>query len=545
MAKKSFRLPSIHSQLLTIVVSLLFAIIFNLRIEVTYLSSFPINDFGTSMEALAFTTFVFSLLWIFFSSINFRYLQKIIIIIAFLTSASALYFSLQFNTLFDESMLNNALETNTSEAADLLNQSFWMMFILLGIFPSFVIYKLPVRYPKLLKNTGLNILSIAAACLLLVTVIAPNYRDFSSFVRNHNVKLKNSLLPYAPVHSLYKTVSARFFASPIAEKQFDTSAKIISPPSGEKRKSLLIVIVVGETARESSFGRVKREYDNRSGFLTDEAELVYLDNVWSCGTNTAASLPCMFSTFGKEQFQRDYNQKYENIAELMQRVGYDVTWRDNNSGCKGICDNLKLQPVTLNETNSKAGLYHDEILLDNFNDRITTSGKDQILFLHQMGSHGPAYFKRTPRQYKKYLPECSSEDFAECKPQEIVNAYDNTIIYTNHVLAQTINKLKQLSNQFDTALIYLSDHGESTGESGYYLHGIPYFMAPDEQIHIPMLLWFSKGLANSKKIDMACLQAQRHQRFSHDNFSHTLLGLLDIQTKNYDGQLDLIADCKI
>jgi len=526
--------------------SVIFTIVFNLRIEITYLSSYPINDFFSAVEATAFLLFIFSLLFILFSLFSFPYLQKIMFIIFLLASAPALYFSLRFNVLFDESMLNNALETDYNEASDLLSASFWWMFILLAILPSYIIFKLPLVYPKLWRNALTNLLSIGVAGLIIYLSITPFYAEFSSFVRNNNTKLSNSLLPYAPIHSMYEIIDRANTVPSIDKKVIDSDAHINPQASRHREKPLALIVIIGETARASSFKELSQQLSGREGFLSPETNLVYFDNVSSCGTNTAASLPCMFSTYTKSDYQRSFKGKFENVAELIQRVGYQVTWRNNNSGCKGLCGQLNNDPVDASNSSEYFAYDHfyDEALVSDLSTRVASSTKDQVIFLHQLGSHGPAYFKRAPKAYKLLQPACESEDFGKCTQQQIKNAYENSIVYTNHVIATAIDELRQLQNDYDTALIYLSDHGESTGEGGYYLHGIPYFMAPKEQTHVPMLMWFSDGFLRDRQIDMNCVKSKKALPFSHDYFSHTLLGLLDIVTSDYSNSLDILYRCK-
>lgn len=544
-AKKTH--STINAQLFTILLAIVFTFVFSLRIESIYLSSFPVVSVSSAIKAIAFLFFIFSIQLFLFTLFSFRYVQKVFFIIFLIIGSSSLYFALNFNTLFDPSMIRNALETDVNEASDLLNLNFWLMLILLGIIPSIIVYKLPVSYPSFIKSCILNASMMVAVVMLMVISIAPNYAEFSSFVRNNEKQLKYSLLPYAPSHSLYRVYRQQYLDNNpmVKERDMNASIEVSLKQSGDKPR--VMVVIVGETAREHTFTKVFKELQNELGYLSSSNNLTYFDNVYSCGTNTAASIPCMFSTFGKDTYKRRYKRQYENIVELIDRVGYQVTWRNNNSGCKGICSKVNQDPITTENSKSFAAYDHffDESLVSNLSQRISKSQKNQVIFLHQMGSHGPAYFKRTPEKYKLRQPACESTEFANCNKVEIENAYENTIIYTNHVVAKAIDELKSLSEQYNTALIYISDHGESTGDGGYYLHGLPYFIAPDEQIHVPMLTWFSDGFLDSKGIDSGCLNSKRHKNISHDNFSHTLLGLLDIRTKDYSSSLDLTFECEM
>jgi lipid A ethanolaminephosphotransferase len=187
---------------------------------------------------------------------------------------------------------------------------------------------------------------------------------------------------------------------------------------------------------------------------------------------------------------------------------------------------------------------YDEILLHGLQDYLDRQHRDTVIVLHMKGSHGPAYFKRYPSAFEFFTPACASIQLDRCSRQEIVNAYDNTLRYTDHVLSQTIDLLRANAQRFDTAMLYVSDHGESLGENGLYLHGLPYAFAPQEQTHVPMLLWFSDGLRQRLGIDAACLSAHQHTPLSHHFIFHSILGLSNVQTAIYRPELDLFASCR-
>ena len=161
-----------------------------------------------------------------------------------------------------------------------------------------------------------------------------------------------------------------------------------------------------------------------------------------------------------------------------------------------------------------------------------------------MGSHGPAYFKRVPTAAKRFLPECSSNALQDCSGEQLVNAYDNTIAYNDQFLAQAIGWLQQREASNDTALLYVSDHGESLGESNLYLHGLPYAIAPDLQKRVPWITWLSPGFAQHQHLDVACLRGRADAEISHDNYFHSVLGLLDVRSSVYQPALDAYAACR-
>ncbi len=530
---------------LSALTALIFATMYNVKIWQIYFSNNDVSSLTDILQAFCFFIFVYALLLSFFSVVTFRWIQKGIVIFLFLAAAPAFYFSLSLGVLFDVSMLQNAFETDIHEAIDLLTTQFWFVFIFLGIIPATIIYKSDVSYSIFWKQLLKNISTVIVAVCAAISGLYPYYGELSFFVRNNNTELSNSLLPIAPLRATYRNLISINSERNIVKEILDHDAIIVSKNLAAVKKPIALVVIIGETARESSFSLKDVGLSEQSEKLLNRKNLFYFSNFWSCGTNTALSVPCMFSLYAKADYRREMNRKYENVAEIINRVGYDVVWRNNNSGCKGICGRIYNDPIN---ANNSANFFHDdefydEALVDDLTQRITRSNDDQIIFLHQLGSHGPAYFKRVPNEYKILQPACESQDFAKCDREEIVNAYNNTILYTKRVVNQAIEKLDSISEHYDTILIYLSDHGESTGEKGIYLHGIPYIIAPDEQTHIPALVWMSDSYIENRGVDRNCLKNKTTDRFSHDNFSHTLLGILDIQTTVYDKELDLFDLC--
>ena len=183
----------------------------------------------------------------------------------------------------------------------------------------------------------------------------------------------------------------------------------------------------------------------------------------------------------------------------------------------------------------------DEVLLRGLQARIDAFDRDGVIVLHMLGSHGPAYFKRYPPAFAVYQPECRTAELERCTREQIVNAYDNSIRYTEHVLSALIDLLERNGSALDIALLYVSDHGESLGEHGLYLHGMPYAIAPAEQTRVPMLMWLSPG--HRERIDVDCMRRRAHLPTSHDNLYHSVLGLMRVQTSVYRSERDLFAPC--
>ncbi|MGL5004750.1 MAG: phosphoethanolamine transferase, partial [Casimicrobium sp.] len=309
-------------------------------------------------------------------------------------------------------------------------------------------------------------------------------------------------------------------------------------------KPRLFIFVLGETARAQNHGLNGYERDTTPRMRA--AGGYYFPDTESCGTATAISVPCMFSGFSRDQFSLSAARSNETLIDVVLHGGARVIWRDNDSGCKGVCDRADVEDFT-NAVNPKwcpeASNCFDEILLDGLEEKIRRERKDTLVVLHLKGSHGPAYYKRYPTIFGRFQPACQSSDLASCDVQSIRNAYDNTIVYSDHVIGETIKLLQRLGDHYATALLYASDHGESLGESGLFLHGMPYAVAPEEQTRVPMYAWVSPQFIKMERWDASCMAKQTKIQRSHDNVYSTVLGFLEIDTTEYKKTLDLFEPC--
>ena len=229
----------------------------------------------------------------------------------------------------------------------------------------------------------------------------------------------------------------------------------------------------------------------------------------------------------------------ENLLDVLRHAGVNVLWLDNNSDSKGVALRSEYQNYRSKDKNPVCDEECRDVgMLSNLQDYIDSHPKGDIfIVLHQMGNHGPAYFKRYPAEFEKFQPTCQSNELGKCTREEIGNAYDNAILYTDYFLGQVIGFLKKNNARFETALFYVSDHGESLGENGLYLHGLPRGMAPETQTHIPAIMWFG---ANYHDVDQAVLRKRTSKHFTHDSVMPTVLGLMEIGTKVYRRELDML-----
>ena len=473
--------------------------------------------------------------------------------IAVLLVAAALgaHFMGAYGVVIDTTMMVNVLQTDPREVRDLLNLRLLGSLLLLAGVPMLMLWRMRVRRLGVWAQAGRNALGLVAALLVLAALLFALFADLSATMRNH----RSMRYLINPVNSLYALVdlAARSNANPGGPPlPIGADAHILPRAAGAKPP--LLVLVIGETARADHFSL--NGYARPTNPELAAQGVLSFRNVTSCGTNTAASLPCMFSHLGRAGFE-SRERDHENLLDLVQHAGMAVLWIDNQAGCKGLCERVP----NANARDAAAGTPAlpsalcdgdeclDEALLHGIDARLAAlpaaaRERGVLLVLHQMGSHGPAYFKRSPPDRKPFQPECTTNVLQQCDRASLINAYDNSITYTDHVLAQTVQWLQQQEPRFDATLLYVSDHGESLGENNLYLHGLPLGLAPIEQKHVPMLLWRGAHAQAGAHLQPACLSAQRDAVLTHDNLFHSALGLLGIRAGEYKSNLDAFATCR-
>ena len=467
-----------------------------------------------------------------------------------LLAAFVQHYMLEYRVVMDPTMIANVLQTDPNEARDLMSWRMAFHVLLVVLLPGVALWRariMPMRFAgKLWRNAALLVLAVVVA---LAAAVSMN-RQLAPLMRN-NIHLRYMMNPVASLYSA---------GSVLIKPLFKRSRKLIPVTAGTalgasyagQARPPMFVLVVGETARADHFGLNGYARDTTPG-LAARGVLSYRD-VHSCGTNTLASVPCMFSPLGKQGYE-SRKDDYENLVDVLQAAGLAVLWLDNQAGCKDVCTRIpnasafdSLSPA------QKSALCDgeeclDDVMLKGLDARIAAlpaerRAKGVVLVMHQMGSHGPAYYKRSAPEVKRFLPECKTNALAECGHAELQNVYDNSIAQTDQFLSQTIDWLKAQSGRYDPALLYVSDHGESLGEYGLFLHGVPYSFAPEAQKHVPMVTWFSQGMSERRKLSMPCMEAGLDTPLTHDNLYHTVLGLMDVANSTYKPALDALASCR-
>ncbi|MCB1801199.1 MAG: phosphoethanolamine--lipid A transferase [Gammaproteobacteria bacterium] len=450
-----------------------------------------------------------------------------------MVAASAAYFMDTYNVIIDRDMLVNAGATNWAETRDLLTWRLFAYLVLGGLLPALLIAKVEVQrlpwrraWPP---RVALILVAIAGSTVLLLSSTA----FYASFFREHK-SLRYYTNPLTPLHAV-----ARYLSRPVSAG--DSPVEVIGADAKVETQDIereLVIMVVGETARADRFSLNGYARDTNPRLATED--VVSFTGMSACGTSTAISVPCMFAIAERSDFDDNKALATENALDVLTHAGVHVLWRDNNSSSKGVSTRIQTEDYRSAERNPLCDIEcRDPGMLDGLQAYIDGQAQGDILIvLHAMGSHGPAYYKRYPDAFRKFTPTCESSQLDSCSREAISNTYDNTILYTDEFLAQVIELLRANDDRFETAMVYVSDHGESLGESGVYLHGLPYFVAPEAQTHVASVMWLGRNYA---EVDNRTLRSVADRELSHDNVFHTLLGLFEIESSVYDADKDILA----
>jgi lipid A ethanolaminephosphotransferase len=487
---------------------------------------------------VAFAAFYFAFAALLATRLTVKPLLSVLVV----CTAFASWYMSRYAIYLDRAMLANVLATDVHEARDLMVWGMLPHLLLFGALPTALLW-----WPQLKRRSLGRALAVRLGWLVVALVVGAGsllavFADFASLMRNQR-EMRWLLTPGNVVTALIANGldSAKRPSQP--KLPVGEDARMGAAWSGRERP-VLFVLVVGETARSQNFSL--NGYARQTNPLLAQRDVISYAHATACGTSTEVSLPCMFSPYGRVNYDEEKIRSHESLLHVLARAGFQVLWRDNQSGCKGVCEGLPTQQTdpAVDPALCPGGQCLDETLLQGMEGVARDAAGNLFVVMHQLGSHGPAYYKRYPPAFKQFTPVCENEDLSRCSTAEILNAYDNSLLYTDFFVSKVIDFLDGAQKKYDTALLYVSDHGESLGESGLYLHGMPYPIAPDVQKRVPFVMWLSPGFRRSFEIDQACLRSHAGAPVSHDNLFHSLLGVLDVQTQAYNPALDLFAPCR-
>lgn len=452
-------------------------------------------------------------------------------------AATAAFFMDTYGVIIDTVMLENILQSDRHEISALMNAEFFIRLILLGILPAVLVITLAPKFRLMWTSLRSTAIFLMACSVLIASMVIPFYSDYADFVREHRT-VRFYANPTYFSYSFILFLKQKVLVSPRARMTTVASdAHRVIPQSSQTRNKLFI-LVVGETARADRFSL--NGYHRLTNPELQQQSVVSFHNVTSCGTSTSVSVPCMFSPFKRKQFDLETNARFENVLDVLHRQGVNILWRDNNSDSKGVAlrvpyEDFKsptLNPVCDDECRDIGMLSGLDAYIQNH------PHQDILIVLHQLGNHGPEYYRRVTKPFEIFTPICRESRLSQCSQHAIDNAYDNAIRYTDYFLSRTINLLKKYDDHYQTAMLYVADHGESLGEYGIYLHAAPYMIAPKEQKHVPVILWPGQHFP----YQLNQLQALSNYPLTHSDLFCSLLVAYDIHTQMCDALQQKLSD---
>jgi len=530
---KSISQYQISQYRLILYTAIFFVIFDNISFFQNVLEVYPLEGMNVVFNISIFLTLIIFIVLL-FSLFSSKYTTKPLLIIAVIVSSFTNYFMNTYHVIIDHAMIRNSLQTNLHESLDLFSITLVLYVVFLGLIPSYLIYKVKVKYNPIKKEIKEKLKTIVVSIVLIVILILSLSKYYTSFFREHK-QLRYYANPTYWIYGIRTYIKRTYFNGPIIVKAIGTDAEITN-----SKHNKIVIMVVGEAARADHFSL--NGYEKETNPLLINDDIINFSNMSSCGTATAQSVPCMFSIFNRGDYSYKKGITNENVLDVLKHTKQvNILWRDNNSDSKGVALRVPYEDYKSSKNNTicTEGECRDIGMLVGLDKYIEKNkDKDILIVLHQMGTHGPAYYKRYTKEFEKFKPVCETNQLEECTKETIANGYDNAILYTDYFLDKTIKFLKQYDNRYETALIYMSDHGESLGENGIYLHGLPYFMAPEAQTHIGSFVWFGDKM--KKNIDIEKLTKNKDNDFSQDNLFHTLLGIFNVETKVYVKKMDML-----
>lgn len=538
------KLRPLTSTRLVMLFSLCLVLLYNLATWHALVGLTQLQGIKAGAFYLSFGLFLWAAITLLLTPFSFRATLKPALSLVALCSAAAAYFMNTYGISIDTTMMQNVLETNPGEAKALLSGKLFLYLGLLGALPTALIWLVPVTYRRVLPGLVNKLLVCIGCVLVIVASVGPFYSTYAPIFRDED-KLTHFINPTNYLYAIGKLTKQTLAIKETVTVQTVGADSVLSAQARQRPKKSLMIFVVGETARADHFSL--NGYARDTNPELKQQDILNFTQVASCGTSTAVSVPCMFSKFPRTEYSDKKGKTYEGLLDMLQRAGLKVLWLDNNSDCKGACLRVPHSDIPKNQPSPFCDGQNclDESLLVGLQDYIDSLQDNAIIVLHSDGSHGPEYYERYPQSLERFTPVCHTNQLGSCTSDELKNVYDNTILYTDHFLAQTIELLKRNQDKVDTSMIYVSDHGESLGENGIYLHAAPYAIAPTAQTHVPMVMWFGHSTLQDASIDRNCLLAKQNQAdLSHDYLFHSVLGLLGVNSTEYQPALDIFHSCR-
>ncbi|MGA7506834.1 MAG: kdo(2)-lipid A phosphoethanolamine 7''-transferase [Erwinia billingiae] len=491
--------------------------------------------FSAAVEVVAIVLLTFFLMRLL--SLGGKVFWRITATALVLISVAASYYMSFFNVVIGYGIVASVMTTDTDLSKEVIGYHFVLWMVSVSIVPLVLIWCNALRLTLLeqLKTPGHRIKPLLILLLAVALVWLPI--RFLDKQQNINEKLTNVDLPsYGGVvaHSYLPSnwLSALgLFAYTSYDEKMDSKdlldpAKQFTYTAPAGLDDTYVVFVIGETTRWDHMGILGYNRDTTPK-LSKEKNLVAFRGE-SCDTATKLSLRCMFVREGGTDEGPARTLKEQNVFSVLKELGFSSelfamqseVWFYNNTNA----DNFAFREQIGSEKENQGKSVDDMLLVPELKKSLDRhpDGK-HLVVLHTKGSHY-LYSQRYPREFARYQPECMGVDDT-CSKAMLVNAFDNSVLYTDTVLDSVFDQLRDKK----AIVFYAADHGESISEN-MHLHGTPRHMAPPEQFRVPMIVWASdKYLAdptNQSAFERLKAQQRVGKTHRHVELFDTLLGCL-------------------
>ncbi|WP_455863565.1 kdo(2)-lipid A phosphoethanolamine 7''-transferase [Pantoea agglomerans] len=491
--------------------------------------------FSAAVEVVAIVLLTFFLMRLL--SLGGKVFWRITATALVLISVAASYYMSFFNVVIGYGIVASVMTTDTDLSKEVIGYHFVLWMVSVSIVPLVLIWCNALRLTLLeqLKTPGQRIKPLLILLLAVALVWLPI--RFLDKQQNINEKLTNVDLPsYGGVvaHSYLPSnwLSALgLFAYTSYDEKMDSKdlldpAKQFTYTAPAGLDDTYVVFVIGETTRWDHMGILGYDRDTTPK-LSKEKNLVAFRGE-SCDTATKLSLRCMFVREGGTDEGPARTLKEQNVFSVLKELGFSSelfamqseVWFYNNTNA----DNFAFREQIGSEKENQGKSVDDMLLVPELKKSLDRhpDGK-HLVVLHTKGSHY-LYSQRYPREFARYQPECMGVDDT-CSKAMLVNAFDNSVLYTDTVLDSVFDQLRDKK----AIVFYAADHGESISEN-MHLHGTPRHMAPPEQFRVPMIVWASdKYLAdptNQSAFERLKAQQRVGKTHRHVELFDTLLGCL-------------------
>lgn len=339
-------------------------------------------------------------------------------------------------------------------------------------------------------------------------------------------QLKRPLTQRMP-YSIYYNFKLYFEIRDVAAEHRET----FTSESVANSDSLVVVFVIGESLRNDHL-QINGYERETTPYLMEEDNLVSLTDIYSEECFTHTSVPQIMTRADSANPQRAYDE--QSFVTIFKDAGFRTTWIANQESVATYAYFMN-ECDTLIYVNGDKSVYTfdkwlDEDILSHLENELQDDNPTQLHILHSIGSHW-WYNSHYTDEFERYTPVIKSRVVSSNTQEEMINSYDNTILYTDFFIKETIDLIRDKKS----ILIFLSDHGESLGEDGYYLHG-----ADRPELHYPAaFVWYSDKYAQSFPDMIENLKDNSDKKYRSDYLFHSIIDAADITTEYIEPQLSI------